>query len=173
LAFLLATIGHFGTDGYLDFWRALVENDVLVVNDWETAYFSEFSLWGGTRPIVVSYGSSPPFEVLYAEEPIDEPSTAAIVDEETCFRQIEFVGILKGTANKGLAERWVDFMLSPTFQEDMPEKMFVFPVNPNAILNETFVEYLAIPDKPSFVDAQAIADNRETWIQEWTEAVLR
>jgi thiamine transport system substrate-binding protein len=173
LAFLLATIGHFGADGYLDFWRALVENDVLVVNDWETAYFTEFSLWGGTRPLVVSYGSSPPFEVLYAEEPIDEPSTAAIVDDETCFRQVEFVGILKGTENRELAERWVDFMLSPTFQEDLPEKMFVFPVNPNAALSETFAKFLAIPDRPAVVDPQAIADNLEAWIQEWTETVLR
>src|SRR5690606_29750566 len=59
LAFLLATIGRYGEDGYLDYWRSLVENDVLVVNDWETAYNSEFSYWGGTRPMVVSYSSSP------------------------------------------------------------------------------------------------------------------
>ena len=73
LAFLFATVGHFGEDGYLDFWEGLVANDLRVVNDWETAYYTEFSRWGGTRPIVVSYGSSPPFEVIYAEEPIDEP----------------------------------------------------------------------------------------------------
>jgi thiamine transport system substrate-binding protein len=97
LAFLFATIGHFGAEGYLDFWQGLVDNDVLVVNDWETAYYTEFSRWGGTRPIVVSYGSSPPFEVIFAEEPVDEPPTGAVIARGACFRQIEFVGILKGT----------------------------------------------------------------------------
>lgn len=173
LAFLLATIGHFGEDGYLEYWRGLVENDVLVVNDWETTYYNEFTRWGGTRPIVVSYGSSPPFEVIYAEEPIDEPPTAAVTEDETCFRQIEFVGILKGIQNRDLAEAWVDFMLSTMFQEDLPLQMFVFPVNVNAKLDDTFVKYLAIPDHPAFVSPSDIASNREIWIQAWTETVLR
>ncbi len=173
LAFMLATIGHFGEEGWLDFWRGLVDNDVKVVNDWETAYYSEFSQWGGTRPIVVSYGSSPPFEVIFAEEPIEEPPTVAVVADKSCFRQIEFVGILKGTPNREMAEKWIDFMLSPTFQEDIPLQMFVFPVNENAKLDETFQKYLAIPDETANVSSEAIAENREEWIQAWTELVLR
>ena len=68
------------TDGYLDYWQGLVANDVLVVNDWETAYYTEFSgsSGKGPRPIVVSYSSSPAFEVIYAEPPVDEPPTAAV-----------------------------------------------------------------------------------------------
>jgi thiamine transport system substrate-binding protein len=173
LAFLLATIGHFGEDGYLDFWAALVENDVLVVNDWETTYYSEFTRYGGLRPIVVSYGSSPPFEVIFAEDPIDEPPTAAVVGDGTCFRQIEFVGILRGTRNRRLAELWIDFMLSTTFQEDLPLQMFVFPVNPEAQLDPTFVNFLAVPENPAYVSPSDIAANRETWIDAWTEVVIR
>ncbi len=173
LAFLFATIGHFGEDGYLDFWRGLVENEVNVVNDWETAYYSEFSQWGGSDPLVVSYGSSPPFEVIFAEEPLDEPPTGAIVGDGACFRQIEFVGILAGTENRDLAEAWVDFMLSPTFQEDIPLQMFVFPVNPNAQLQPEFVDYLAVPENPVVLDPALIAANRERWIEAWTEVVLR
>lgn len=173
LAFLLATIGAYGDPGYLEFWQGLVENDVLVVNDWESAYYSEFTRWGGTRPIVVSYGSSPPFEVIFAETPISEPPTAAVVSERSCFRQIEFAGILKGTPNRELAEKWLDFMLSPTFQEDLPLKMFVFPVNPAAKLDEQFQKYLAVPQQPARVDPQQIAEKRESWIQAWTETVLR
>jgi thiamine transport system substrate-binding protein len=173
LAFLMATIGHFGEEGYLDFWQGLVENDLLVVNDWETAYYSEFSRWGGTKPIVVSYGSSPPFEVLFAEEPVDEPPTGVVIGEGSCFRQIEFVGILKGTPHPDLARAWVDFMLSPKFQADLPMNMYVFPVNPEVTLNETFVKYLAIPERPAMVDPQDIAEKREDWIKAWTETVLR
>lgn len=173
LAFLLATIGHFGEDGYLDYWKGLVENDVLVVNDWELAYYNEFTRSGGTRPIVVSYGSSPPFEIIFAETPLEEPPTAAVVSDGSCFRQIEFVGILKGTQKRELAQAWIDFMLSPTFQEDVPLQMFVFPVNENAALDETFQKYLEVPDKPAYVSPEDIAAKREAWIEAWTEVVLR
>lgn len=173
LAFLLATIGSYGDPGYLDFWQGLVANDVLVVNDWEVAYNQEFSRSGGSRPIVVSYGSSPPFEVLYADLPITEPPTAAVVTDGTCFRQIEFVGILKGTQHRDLAEKWIDFMLSPEFQEDIPLQMFVFPVNEQAKLDQVFEDYLAIPENPAFVSYADIAEHREEWINEWTELVLR
>jgi thiamine transport system substrate-binding protein len=173
LAFLLATIGHFGSDKYLDYWRGLVVNNVLVVNDWETAYYTNFSRWGGDHPIVVSYNSSPPFEVLGSNTPISAPQTAVITSDGSCFRQIEFVGILRGTKNLDLAEKWVDFMLSTTFQEDMPLQMYVFPVNPQAKLNETFQKFLVIPEQPAYVSPEDIAANREAWINAWTETVLR
>jgi thiamine transport system substrate-binding protein len=175
LAFLLATIGVKGDPGYLDYWKGLVGNDVLVVNDWETAYYTEFSgsSGKGPRPIVVSYNSSPVFELIYAETPQSEPPTAAVVDDNTCFRQIEFAGILQGSQNRDLAEKWVDFMLSTTFQEDLPMQMFVFPVNPAAKLDEAFVKYLQTPEKTALVSPQDIAAKREQWLKAWTEAVLR
>ena len=173
LAFLLATIGHFGEDGYLDYWRGLVENDLKVVNDWETVYNTEFSRWGGTRPVVVSYGSSPPFEVIYAQEPMDTPPTGVITADGSCYRQIEFVGILKGTEKRALAEKWVDFMLSTTFQEDMPLQMYVFPVNPEAKLDQAFLDFLAVPDNPVMLDPALITENREKWINDWRETVLQ
>jgi thiamine transport system substrate-binding protein len=181
LAFLLATIGQFGPDGYLDYWKALRANDMLVVNDWNSAYYTEFTRAGGTRPIVLSYSSSPVFELIYAGQPqagtpaapLTEPPTAAIVSDGSCFRQIEFAGILKGTKNRDLAEKWIDFMLSTTFQEDMPLQMYVFPVNSQARLNEIFTKFLVNPANPAFVAPQEIAANREKWIQDWTEAVLR
>jgi thiamine transport system substrate-binding protein len=181
LSFLLATISRFGPDKYLNYWKALRANDVRVVNDWNTAYYTEFTRAGGERPIVLSYSSSPVFELIYAEPPQDgaptpqfsQPPTAAILSDDACFRQIEFAGILKGTKNRVLAEKWIDFMLSTTFQEDLPLQMYVFPVNARAKLNETFTKYLINPQNPAVVDPQEIAANREKWIQAWTEAVLR
>ncbi len=173
LAFLMTTVGYFGEDGYLEYWEKLVENDVNIVNDWETAYYSEFSQAGGPDPIVVSYGSSPPFEVLFSEEPLDDAPTAAVTSPGSCFRQIEFVGILKGTTNRDLAEKWIDFMLSPIFQEDIPLNMYVFPVNPAVVLDETFQKYLVVPEITADVSPEQIANNREKWINDWTETVLR
>ena len=136
LAFLMATIAQFGEDGYLSYWEALQENGLVVVSDWETAYYTNFSgsTGQGPQPMVVSYGSSPAAEVIFAETELSEPPTASIIGPNTCFRQIEFVGILQGTANRDLAEAFVDFMLSVPFQEDIPLQMFVFPVNSEAAL---------------------------------------
>jgi thiamine transport system substrate-binding protein len=175
LAFLLATVAHFGDPGYLDYWQALRANGVKVVDGWETAYNTEFSgsAGKGPRPIVVSYGSSPPFEVIFASQPPAEAPTAAVTGPDTCFRQIEFVGILQGTRNRALAEKWVDFMLSERFQADLPLQMFVLPVNPEAKLDETFQKYLAIPAQPARLDPAEIAAQRDAWVEAWTNAVLR
>lgn len=173
LAFLLATIANFGSDAYLDIWKAYLDNGLLVVNDWETAYYTEFSVHGGSRPIVISYASSPPAEVIFAETPIDQPPTAVITAERSCFRQIEFVGILKGTQNRSFAEKWIDFMLSQSFQEDLPLQMFVFPVNPNASLPTEFQDFVPPIGETSYLDPDEIDQNREKWINEWTETILR
>ena len=175
MAFLLATIAHFGQENYLDFCTTLRELDTVVVSDWETAYYTNFSgsSGQGSQPMVVSYGSSPPAEVIFAEEPLTQAPTASIIGPETCFRQIEFVGVLRGTTRRAMAEKFVDFMLSVPFQEDMPLQMFVFPVNSKANLPTEFQEYAQIPDKPAMLDPSEIADNREIWIEEWNKVMLR
>lgn len=174
LAFLLATVAHFGDD-YLDYWRALKDNGVVVVDGWETAYYTNFSGSSGRGPqsMVVSYGTSPAAEVIFAETPLDEAPTASVIGHDTCFRQIEFVGILKGTGNRALAEKFVDFMLGREFQEDVPLQMFVYPVNPNADLPDEFVEYAQAPEQTATLSFEKIAANRDRWIEEWTDAVLR
>jgi thiamine transport system substrate-binding protein len=179
LAFLLLTVSVFGTEGdytYLDYWRDLVGNDVLVVDDWSTAYFAEFSGSTGsegTRPLVVSYASSPPVEVYFMETPPESAPTGSIVADEMCFRQIEFAGVLVNAKNPEGARKFIDFMLDILFQEDVPLQMFVYPVNPEAEIPEIFTTYSAIPEKSVTVDPAEIDANREAWIQAWTETVLR
>ena len=178
LAFMLATVGHFGETGdytWLDYWADLRDNDVMVVEGWEDAYWGQFTYGSGgegERPIVVSYASSPPVEVHFAEEPFEEAPTGAVISEGSCFRQIEFVGILRGAQNRDLAEAWVDFMLSATFQEDIPLHMFMFPANQDAAMPEVFAKFAVIPDRPAEVEYGAIEANREAWVEAWTEVVL-
>jgi thiamine transport system substrate-binding protein len=174
LAFMLATVAHFGPDKFIDYWKQLRQNGVVVVDGWETAYYTNFSgsSGHGPQPMVVSYGSSPPAEVIYAVAPLQDAPTASIIGPDTCFRQIEFVGILKGTQHLTLAQKFVDFTLSKQFQEDMPLQMFVYPVNPDAKLPDAFVKYAQIPDKPATLPTDEIAKNRQAWVQAWTEAVL-
>ncbi len=172
LAFLLATRAHFGDD-YLDYWKTLKENGVVVVDGWETAYYTNFSASSGKgpQPMVVSYASSPAAEVFFASPaPIESP-TASIVASDMCFRQIEFVGILKNGQNKALAQKFVDFMLSQKFQEDMPLNMFVYPVNKNAQLPEVFTNFAQVAESPAVLSYAEIASNRDAWIEAWTAAM--
>ncbi len=174
LAFLLATISRFGKEGYLDYWKKLNENDLLVMNGWKEAYWGHFSAASkGDRPIVVSYASSPPAEVFYSEKKLTEAPTAAVIENGSVFRQIEFVGIIKGTKKTDLAKKFVDFMLDKRFQEDIPLQMFVFPVNRTATLPEVFVKHARVATELGYLSPEEIAGNREAWIEAWTRTVLR
>lgn len=174
LAFLLTTVGYFGPDGYLSFWKKLRAAKVQVTASWNKAYWGSYSAASkGDRPIVVSYASSPAVEVHFAEKPMEVPPSAAVVEKDTCFRQVEFVGILRGTQRADLAKKLVDFMLDRTFQEDIPLQMFVFPANKTAVLPAVFVKHARVADHPVFVSPREIAAHREKWIEAWTEAVLR
>lgn len=174
LSFLLATVKHFGMEGYLNFWRSLRLNGVVVVDGWETAYYTNFSASSGRgpQPMVVSYSSSPAAEVIYASTPLADAPTASIFGPDTCFRQIEFAGILKGTQHLELAKKFVDFMLSKQFQEDIPLQMFMYPVNMEASLPAEFTSYAQTAPQPAALDPNMIAANRDQWIADWTAVVL-
>lgn len=172
LAFMLATRAHFGDD-FLDYWQSLKDNGVVVVDGWETAYYTNFSASSGQgpQPMVVSYASSPAAEVVFAAEPLTDSPTASIVASGMCFRQIEFVGVLKNGQNRDLAEKFVDFMLGKQFQEDMPLNLFVYPVNQSAQLPEVFTQYAQVAEQPANISYDDIASNRDAWIEAWNEVM--
>lgn len=165
LAFLLATIDEYGEDGWLDFWTDLKAGDVNVAPDWDTAYYGDFIPYGGDSSMVVSYASSPPAEVIFASEPLDEAPTGVV--EAGCYRQVEYAGVLAGTEYPDAAGELIDFMLSVEFQETIPLTWFVFPVNEEAELPSEFVEHTTIPSDPARLDPETIAENRDRWIDEW------
>jgi thiamine transport system substrate-binding protein len=169
LAFLLATIDQFGTDGWQDYWRQLKANDVTVAEGWEQAYYDLFSggSGGGSRPLVVSYASSPPAEVQDLSTPADQSPTGVI--PASCYRQIEFAGILAGTDHEAAAQAFIDFLLSTPFQNDMPLNMYVYPVNDQATLPEAFSKYSVPVDQPLLLPSETVGANRDTWIEQWTQ----
>jgi thiamine transport system substrate-binding protein len=172
LAFLLGTIERFGEDEAFAFWEQLRTNDVLVSDGWTEAYYGAFTHTSeGDRPLVVSYASSPPAEVLFADVPTDVAPTGVIVD--TCFRQVEYAGILASTPRADEARALVDFLLSPTFQADVPLSMFVFPVRSDVALPDVFAAHAVLPDRRVTMDPMRIDAGREGWIDRFTATVLR
>jgi thiamine transport system substrate-binding protein len=175
LAFLYSTVTRFGEGGdydWRDYWTALRANDVLVVDDWETAYYGSFSGGSGEgdRPIVVSYASSPVAEVVFADPPIDESPTGVIIQD--CFRQVEYAGVLRGTRAPELARNLVDFMLSDEFQSDIPLNMYVFPARSDVALPEPFERHAPRVAQPVVLPPAEFEVSRDELVQEWTDIVL-
>jgi thiamine transport system substrate-binding protein len=174
LAFLLATAAHFGEDGFPAYWRSLKDNGVQVVDGWETAYYTNFSgsSGKGAQPMVVSYLTSPAFEMIYADPPRTEPPTASLTGPGMCFRQIEFAGILAGTSSREAAETLMDFLLSRAFQEDIPLQMAMYPVDPAAEVPDAFLTFAAPSSQPAILAPDEIAAHREEWMSRWKEVML-
>lgn len=172
LAFFLATVAEFGADGWQNYWTQLRQNGVTIVNNWTEAYTVEFSgsSGKGDHPLVVSYASSPPAEVLFADPPVTEPPTA--VASQTCFRQVEYSGVLRGTKHETEARLLIDYLTDVAFQNDLPLTQFVYPVNMRAVLPEVFTRYSLRPENPLSLEPQVIAQNRTAWLDEWTRIVL-
>ncbi|MEV6805932.1 thiamine ABC transporter substrate-binding protein [Streptomyces sp. NPDC051132] len=177
LGFLLGSAAAFGDDGWEGYWKKLEANGVKVVDGWEQAYYQEFSgssegrKAGGDRPLVVSYASSPPAEVIYAKK---RPATAPTgVAYGTCFRQTEYAGLLAGARNPEGGKALLDFLLTREFQEDMPLNMFVYPVVKGAKVPAEFTQYGPAAKDPRTLAPGKIAANRDQWVKSWTSLVLK
>ncbi|MFI9154709.1 thiamine ABC transporter substrate binding subunit [Streptomyces sp. NPDC053367] len=177
LGFLLGTAAKYGDDGWQDYWKKLKANGVKVVDGWEQAYNEEFSGSAGgkkaraDRPLVVSYASSPPAEVIFADP---KPKTAPTgVASGTCFRQIEFAGLLSNAKNAEGGKALIDFLISKRFQEDMPLNMFVYPVTEAAKVPAEFTQYGPAAKSPETMDPAKIAEHRDEWVTSWTSLVLK
>lgn len=168
LAFLLATIGAFGEDGWQQYWTDLQANGLKVAEGWSDAYYTDFSGGGagGPRPIALSYASSPPETV---PEGGDEPTTGALLG--TCFRQVEYAGVLAGAQNPEGARQLVDFLLSDAVQADIPGSMYMYPVSSAVDLPAEWAQWAPLSDEPYEVPLDDIAANRDTWVREWTDLV--
>jgi thiamine transport system substrate-binding protein len=167
MAFFLATVAAFG-DSWPDYWTELLDNGTKVVDGWEDAYYGDFTAGSdnGTRPIVVSYDSSPAFTVSGGRT-----TTAALLD--TCFRQVEYAGVLAGAQNVKGAEAFVDFLLSPEVQRALPDAMYVFPVRSGTPLPSAWARYAVQPTHPLTVSPAEISAHRDQWLRQWSDLVSR
>ncbi|MBB5956227.1 thiamine transport system substrate-binding protein [Saccharothrix tamanrassetensis] len=167
LAFLLGTIAEFGESGWQDYWTKLRANGVKVVSGWEEAYTQDFSgsSGKGPRPVVVSYASSPSAEI--GDD--GNPRTKALLD--TCYRQVEYAGVLNGAKNADDARKVVDFLLSEKFQADVPGQMYVYPSREGVALPEAWTKAAPLPDQARTLPAGQVDANREQWVAQWRSLV--
>ncbi len=162
LAFLASTYAGFDqVSEVTSYWLGLANNDVKVAGSWEDAYFTDFTRYGGDRPIVLSYASSPSAEVSER----GEAGTNALRSE--CFRQIEFAGVVAGSANEAGAAALVEFFLEEPFQSSVPEAMYVYPIVPGISIPDSWASH-AQPASSTIGDTLDINANRERWLADWS-----
>jgi len=160
LAFLFGTIKHFGDTGWQDYWTRLKANGVQVVSGWEEAYNQDFSGAGkGTRPIVVSYASSP----------AASPDTKALLD--TCYRQVEYAGVLAGAKHPDEAKKVLDWLISQQFQAEVADQMYVYPARAGVALPDVWQKTAPLPTDSAALPADQVQRNRETWVNQWRSLV--
>ena len=172
LAFLLSTVSRYGDD-WPTYWERLSENGVKISGSWSDSYYGDFTFGGGgDRPIVVSYATSPPAEIVYADgEPPQKPSTSVMTDG--CYRQIEYAGILAGSDQTKEAQQVIDWLLSPEVQADIPLNMFVFPARDGVPLPEVFTDFAAQVDDAEQLPSEYVAENLSGLLAEWGEVMGR
>lgn len=176
MAFLLATIAHFGEaegeggeGGWQGYWEELTENGTKITAGWSDAYYVDFTLGGegGKRPIVLSYDSSPAFTLN------DDGTESLSKALDGCYQQVEYAGLLEGAANPEGGRALLEFLLSPEVQESLPESMYVFPVRDDVELPPDWAKFAVQPTEPLSVDPADITENRERWLREWTDITSR
>ncbi len=164
LAFLIASIDEYG-DGWQDWWQQLRDNGVRVRPSWDDAYNTDYTVSGGDRPLVVSYASSPPAEVVFSEGARTEPASSVMAD--SCVQQVEYAGLLAGAEHPDLGEELIRFMLTPEWQRSLPLSNFVFPAVGGTELPPEFERWAVLPDDSRAVSATEIGEHRDDWIEQW------
>ena len=165
LIFLANTVATYGED-WPSYWEKLKKNEVKVATGWTEAYNTDFSRAGGDRPLVVSYSSSPAFELKKGST--TESHTKALLG--TCFQQVEYAGVIKGAKNVDGAGKFIDFLLSEKVQTAIPDSMYVYPVVEGVKLPETWATVAKVPTDSKSLPVDKF--DAKTWIAKWSELVL-
>lgn len=165
MAFLVATISKFG-DNWQQYWRDLKANGVKITKGWSDAFSVDYSAGEGKgpRPLMVSYSSSPAYSV---NEEGTESSTGALLD--TCFHQVEYMGVLEGAKNPEGAKAFISFLLEVPQQEEISGANYMHPVNPEASAPEALVKFGPMSDHPHQMDAKTIAEKQQEWLTDWAD----
>jgi len=145
-------------------WTELAKKTVTVTKGWSEAYGMFLD---GEADMVLSYTSSPAYHLI-AE---NKPQYQAAAFEEGHYRQVEVAAKLKSTKQGKLADQFLQFMISPAFQQEIPAGNWMYPVT-DAPLPKGFEQMITV-SKPLSFTSDEVAANRKNWIREWLQAVTQ
>ncbi|MGP4123067.1 MAG: thiamine ABC transporter substrate binding subunit [Sodalis sp. (in: enterobacteria)] len=143
-------------------WEKLAEKTITVNKSWSEAYGLFLK---GEADMVLSYSTSPAYHII--EEKKNQ--YVAAIFSEGHYQQVEVAGQLSASKQLALAHRFMQFILTPAFQQAIPTGNWMYPVT-NTSLPAGFSS--PVQRILSFTPQQVAAERAE-WISRWQEAVSR
>ena len=170
--FLLATVQSMGEAKAWVWWARLRDNGLKVSKGWSEAYYTDFTRNGGTRPIVVSYATSPAAEVFFSKSKLTQSPTANLNLPGGVFLQIEGAALIKNGANQQAARQFIAWLRSAPVQQALQTEMWMYPVSKQATLAPAF-QYAEPPKGMTSPDAKTLGVKAPGWVKRWTQIVLK
>ncbi|HID9470334.1 TPA: thiamine ABC transporter substrate binding subunit [Serratia liquefaciens] len=143
-------------------WQKLAKKTVTVTKGWSEAYGLFLK---GEGDLVLSYTTSPAYHLI--EEKKD--SYAAANFSEGHYLQVEVAGKLKAGKQPELAERFMQFMVSPAFQNAIPTGNWMYPVIKTSL--PAGFDQMTVSQTALQYSAEDVAKQRSNWIRAWQTAV--
>ena len=147
-------------------WTKLRRRILTVTPGWSEAYglFTK-----GEVPMVLSYTTSPAYHMV--AEGSDRYQAAPFAEGH--YIQIEVAGLTRTSDEKELARRFLDFMMSPAFQDIIPTTNWMMPAGKTSEPLPPAFDRLVQPARTFLMDPSEVASNRQAWIDEWLTAMSR
>lgn len=141
-------------------WAKLKNRVLTVTPGWSEAYglFTK-----GEAPMVLSYTTSPAYHMI--AEKTDRYQAASF--SEGHYLQVEVAGVTTTGAKNPLSGKFMAFMVSPKFQDVVPETNWMFPAGKMDKPLDPAFEKLVKPAKTLAFSPEEIAKNRKAWVDEW------
>ncbi|MDX9784075.1 MAG: thiamine ABC transporter substrate-binding protein, partial [Spirochaetia bacterium] len=108
----------------------------------------------GEAPLVLSYSTSPAYHKAYE----DSERYKALVFTEGHAAQVELAGILDSSKRKKDAEKFLDFLISAEAQALLPETQWMYPVNVETRLPDSFA---VVPQDIRTIQAEIADPDRD------------
>jgi thiamine transport system substrate-binding protein len=144
-------------------WARLKKRILTVTPGWSEAYglFTK-----GEAQMVLSYTTSPAYHMI--AEKVSRYQAADFAEGHPI--EVE-VAAMTRTGNADLARQFLKFMISPAFQDIIPENNWMMPVAKTSAPLDPVFDRLVHPKITLNIPAAEVARNRKAWIDEWLAAM--
>ncbi|MFC7778472.1 thiamine ABC transporter substrate binding subunit [Pantoea sp. GCM10028869] len=151
-------------DNAADAWQKLAQKTVTVTKGWSEAYGLFLK---GESDLVLSYTTSPAYHIIEEKK----ENYAAAEFSEGHYLQVEVAAQLASSKQPKLAQQFMQFMVSPAFQQTIPTGNWMYPVIKSDL--PAGYQTLQVPAKALQFTPAEVADHRAAWISAWQSAVSR
>nr|WP_219821082.1 thiamine ABC transporter substrate binding subunit [Oceanisphaera arctica] len=145
-------------------WQNLAKRTVSVTKGWSESYGMFLK---GEADLVLSYTTSPAYHI----EAEQKTQYQAASFEEGHYLQVEVAAIVSNSKEPELARQFMQFMVSPGFQQHIPAGNWMYPVIETPL--PAGFDSLVIPEQTLGFSAEEVATHRSSWLRQWLGAVTR